>query len=260
MLRLPLNFPGFLFTGVPGIGKSIFLIYFLCRYIIDDRFLDKRFALEFQVNKYFYFKPTEVAGEYISTRVAANQFPIRDVVLLADIYEIEEPYTRGKWTLLSSSPNPLRYKEFVKFSPVFKVTVPTWSEEELRIVAPNITEWFDRFIKCGGVIRNVLWNGMGDNPIALIHEALEERGADISGYYFNYGFGGKVLDKNYTLIHINPISSEGNYQYFHRPIETFASEYVYNKIASFHEKHLVVEDEAFFHDAGDIRLRRFGSV
>ena len=30
-----------LFTGVPGIGKSLFLVYFIYRFLHDDRFQDK---------------------------------------------------------------------------------------------------------------------------------------------------------------------------------------------------------------------------
>ena len=46
-----------LFTGVPGIGKSLFLVYFIYRYLHDDRFSDKRFALKFDSGVYEYFKP-----------------------------------------------------------------------------------------------------------------------------------------------------------------------------------------------------------
>jgi putative protein kinase ArgK-like GTPase of G3E family len=35
------------FTGVPGIGKSMFLLYFIYRFLEDDRFSNKTFAVEF---------------------------------------------------------------------------------------------------------------------------------------------------------------------------------------------------------------------
>eukprot|EP01035_Chromulina_nebulosa_P040696 gene40696-55029_t len=47
--------PAFLFTGIPGIGKSMFLIYFLCQYSRDDRFEDKRFAFEVCSGQYHYY-------------------------------------------------------------------------------------------------------------------------------------------------------------------------------------------------------------
>ena len=36
------GYPVFLITGVPGIGKSLFLFYFIYRYIRDDRFTNNR--------------------------------------------------------------------------------------------------------------------------------------------------------------------------------------------------------------------------
>ena len=55
MLDLEKIRPKFLFTGVPGIGKSFFMIYFLWRYSEDDRFKDKSFAFEVGHGDYFYF-------------------------------------------------------------------------------------------------------------------------------------------------------------------------------------------------------------
>ena len=66
----------FLFQGIPGIGNSIFMIYFILTYSIDNRFLDKRFALEFNRGSYYYFIPTKVNGEYYMSVVTTERFPI----------------------------------------------------------------------------------------------------------------------------------------------------------------------------------------
>ena len=52
MIDLHDKFPVTLFTGVPGIGKSLFLLYFIVRFLNDERFVDKRFLLEFQSGEY----------------------------------------------------------------------------------------------------------------------------------------------------------------------------------------------------------------
>ena len=96
--------PAFHVTGVPGIGKSIFMVYFLCRYSKDQRFADKRFALEFDR----YYEPTSAAGEYDVSQVCSHQFPYDDVIVFSDIAAVSEPYVRAKWLLIFSSPSPLR--------------------------------------------------------------------------------------------------------------------------------------------------------
>jgi hypothetical protein len=47
-----------LFTGVPGIGKSLFLIYLIFRFLDDLRFPEKRFVTDFNRGEYKLFVPT----------------------------------------------------------------------------------------------------------------------------------------------------------------------------------------------------------
>jgi hypothetical protein len=63
-----------LFTGVPGIGKSLFLVYFIYRFLHDERFEDKCFAVEFEKGKYELFRPTAnlEATEFSCTRVSRD--------------------------------------------------------------------------------------------------------------------------------------------------------------------------------------------
>ena len=156
MLKLENKFPGFIFTGVPGIGKSIFLIYFLSRYIFDKRFPDKRFACEFKSGHYHYFRPVGNGKYYCSFDVPVKDFPLRDILVMSDIVAQEEPGYRSKWSLVFSSPDPRRFKQFKKCHNTYTYTMPTWSEQELEAVESDKSQWYDRFVKCGGVPRLVL--------------------------------------------------------------------------------------------------------
>ena len=64
MVDASLDYCATLFTGVPGIGKSLFMVYFISRFLVDERFTDKSFALEFTAGKYVYFRPTGEDGEF----------------------------------------------------------------------------------------------------------------------------------------------------------------------------------------------------
>ena len=141
-----------LFTGVPGIGKSMFMIYFLWRHQNDNRFTDKRFAFEIKSGVYNYYEPTNnnLANEYLCAKeVGSPSFHLDDILVVADIFDSTPPLHHAKWTLIFSSSNPSRYKQFMNTNDSYEFLVPTWSEQELSVVNPNVEEWYDRFIKCG---------------------------------------------------------------------------------------------------------------
>ena len=114
----------FLFQGIPGVGKSIFNIYFILMYSIDNRFLDKRFALEFNRGVYHYFIPTEVNGEYYMSVVTSERFPIGEIIVFCDMELLEEPYLFAKTLFIFSIPNPKRYKNKMKTSHRYTYTLP----------------------------------------------------------------------------------------------------------------------------------------
>ena len=74
--------------------------------------------------------------------------------------------------MIFSWPNLKRYKQARKIGPFFQFILPTWTEEELCCVDPNKDEWFDRYLKCGGIVRLVIWDGIGRNPMRVIEDAL----------------------------------------------------------------------------------------
>jgi hypothetical protein len=131
------------------------MIYFLWRHQNDYRFSDKRFAFEAKSGVYDYYEPTTNAeDEYVTRKIKEDTlelFKVSDILVVADISESTQPAQHCKWTLIFSSPNPSRYKEFMKAHNSYTLIVPTWSEKELLAVNPNIDEWNDRFIKCGKI-------------------------------------------------------------------------------------------------------------
>ena len=160
-----------LFTGVPGIGKSLFMVYFIYRFLHDDRFEDKCFAVEFDKGKYELFRPTANTNptEFSCTEVSSGSMQHENFLLLCDISDAVGPAARAKWTFIFSSPNKLRYKEMCKNYPSYKYTMPTWSEEELMFVYSNRNEWYENFVRYGGVPRFVMHN-RGD-----MEDAFNER-------------------------------------------------------------------------------------
>ena len=264
MLRSEVIRPAALFTGVPGIGKSMFMIYFLCKYVNDERFLDKRFAFQVDSDLFHYYVPTLIDHEYhCYPDVASKNVPISDVLVVADILNNEQPQKRAKWTLIFSSPNPLRYKEFLKASPKYKFTIPTWSEDELSMANPEKHLWFERFCKCGGVARTVLWNGIGDDPLNDLDTALTEKGPIVAEYFFKHGFGSVDPEKSYALLHINPpySQSEGRILYnAFRPDHSFASDCVFQQLQSCFTKGLIAEAAGWFNAGGGLASQKLGAV
>jgi len=151
MANKSMEFEATLFTGVRGIGNSLFLIYFIYRLLSDARFPDKRFVLEFKKGVYLCFQPTSFKGEFLCTVIQSmeNIMPWMKCLLLCDIDGAVSPSCRAKWTLIFSSPNAARYKEILKNAPNCQYAMPTWSEQELLCLNADIHLWYDDFVLFG---------------------------------------------------------------------------------------------------------------
>ena len=202
-----------LFTGVPGIGKSLFLIYFLYRYLHDDRFPDKRFALEFDREKYSYFEAVDPAkAEDFACFELSNKEILLEVLVLADIAAPVEPAWRAKHVFIFSSPNPLRHKQIMKIEPSYWFTMPTWNEKELEAVNPNTESWSERFETFGGVPR-LVFSSKPRNRF-LIDLALEEKGPSLSEKFFKDELFSTDFLQVPMLVHANPPKlADGNFKY-----------------------------------------------
>lgn len=236
--------PTTLFTGVPGIGKSLFMIYFLFMFIVDDRFTDKRFALEFISGEYHYFDPTTDRRVFQRSKETGDSCQLDQVPIFADIEDLSEPRWHGKWTLIFSSPNPLRYQGKMKSSPKFRYTLPTWSYLELLFIEPDDKNWIDRFTWFGGVPRNVFWDGVEENPRLKLENTLEAKGGMIDDYFFKYGFGNVDAEKSYMLVHLNPPWSpfENDWLYANEvSVHSFASDLIFKRIVDKHQSRILSE-------------------
>lgn len=229
-----------LFTGVPGIGKSLFLVYFIYRFLCDERFPDKTFALEFIKGTYICFQPTGVENEYWCSYRDATSMPTKRFLLLCDIAEQVEPVSRAKWTYIFSSPAPSRYKEILTNKPHRTYILPTWSQNELMFVRSDIENWYDEFVLFGGVPRYIFPNPADDSPRALLNACLLNKGGSISEGFFKFGFGAVDWMQSYLLVHINPpVSSAGEFDYRGEKCYTFASDSIFKLLAKKHSAQML---------------------
>lgn len=242
--------PATLFTGVPGIGKSLFLIYFIFRFLQDPRFPDKRFVLELGLmsGEYHYFVPTVEAGVFECSISSHTAFPLPEVPIFSDVKDVAEPRCGGKWLFIFSSPNPLRYKQTMNNSPRFRYTLPTWSYLELLFIQPDDRGWIDRFILFGGVPRNIFWDGIEEDPVPKLEDALESKGGIIADYFFKHGFGNVDPEKSYMLLHMNPpwSPSDNDWLYDRRVVHSFASDEILKRIAAKQQSRLLAESTNLF--------------
>ena len=240
MLRQELDFAVTLFTGVPGIGKSMFLVYFIYRFLHDGRFVDKLFAIEFHQGEYACFQPTADATEFTYTTQNGIRMQTKQFLLLCDINNVAEPVSRAKWTYIFSSPAPARYKEILKNFPTFKYTMPTWSEQELMFAMDDRDLWYGDFVIFGGVPRLVIPIPGGGSSHALLNETLAVKGGAIAEAFFKFSFGAVDLLQSYMLIHINPpVSSDGNFKYDGETLYSFASDDIFQRLVGKHNAQML---------------------
>ena len=200
----------FLFTGVPGIGKSVFMIYFLCRYSTDDRFSDKRFATEFGRGEYCYYQPAKEAGEYYFSKQIDNGI-LRYTLLVVDMDEPSQPKSHVKCTLIFSTPNPVRYKQFLQNSGGIMYVLPTWTVTELRLINSNADTLYDRFEKLGGVARQVFRNNFN---VKNFDHLTEYSGETVIRKFLRYGFGWTDFEDDDPLVYMNlPRDADGRFLY-----------------------------------------------
>jgi hypothetical protein len=241
MVDPSLDFGATLFTGVPGIGKSLFLVYFIYRFLADDRFTDKSFALEFTRGTYVCFLPTGADRQFWCSSQDGTSMHSKQFLLLCDITEAVEPVSRAKWTFIFSSPAPNRYKEILKNSPSQEFTLPTWSELELRFLNDDIAVWYDDFVLFGGVPRYIFPNPVvGRDPHILMNKALTEKGGVLAESFFKFGFGMVDWLQSYMLVHVNPpVSANGEFDYRGQAVYTFASDAIFQWLAKKHSTQML---------------------
>ena len=97
MIRTFYGFSATVFLGVPGIGKSVFVIYFIYRYISDTRNYLKSFAFEFARNNYLYFGASCTPGIFTMQHLT-GLVPDDNLLLLCDVSNTESPVLTCQFT------------------------------------------------------------------------------------------------------------------------------------------------------------------
>jgi hypothetical protein len=254
--------PVMLVSGVPGIGKSLFSIYFMIHMMLDDEFPVKECFVEYEEGVYHKFALT---NRHITTATdpttqvkwtAELRLQIEQCVeingstdfVLSDIKNEVEPKWSGRWTCIFSSPNPKRYKQTMNAPHNYRFKMPTWSEQELLLVNDSIDDWYDRFVTFGGVPRFVLWDGKGSDPLEILQTAVESKGSTVIQYFFHHGFGNVDPEKSYMLMHINPpwLPEQDDWDYLGRAVHSFASDEIFQTLSRKYERDLLTQAISFF--------------
>ena len=230
-----------LFTGVPGIGKSMFSLYLLIRLLLDDSCPRNGILFEYERGKYnkvtLIEKPEQDLDSISQSTTFKFKLQLEEIdntrqidettsLILSDIAAKSEPGARCRCNCIFSSPNPDRYKEIMKVSPKYTYTMPTWSYEELRLVDGNVDNWMDHYLQAGGVPRTVFAN-KNDYTAKTVQRAIYEEGWTVMKNLLRNELCDYV-DTNFALIHINPPfnADKGDYDYRHCRVFSFASKYV----------------------------------
>jgi hypothetical protein len=221
-------------TGVPGIGKSLFALYFAWRYSVDHS--EKGFLFEKSADEIWLFDPRHQFRVF--KRSEARGFT--DIPYLVDLNEKKLPGEFiGCFGVVFSSPCPDRFKEWAKNPDISeRYVMPTWSFTELELVLANknglevdTDKMLRRYEKVGGVPRLVL-QGSDDFFNGKLTNALSLKGQVISEKFFVGGFGNTDDDMSFLLVHIHPLkynTDEVEYKAWTENYE-FASPYIWGKL------------------------------
>jgi hypothetical protein len=155
-------------TGTPGIGKSLFLIYFFMK-LMQKR--EKRVLLVYSSNIIYFDGARIYAWKGVGNSLPAfdrrdpNGDPLwtEGMLFLLDPknktpYVLDGVPTRRCHTLISTSPKHGLMNEYKKSGPTM-FFMPIWNEEEMKLISSKFgrnADWLYRFTILGGVPRYVL--------------------------------------------------------------------------------------------------------
>jgi hypothetical protein len=195
-------------TGTPGIGKSLFVIYFLWKLVKEG---ERVLLIYHPYNVYFdgkggvfQFASGDLPRDNDDSFWNDTLWCLFDAKFKTEAHLGALP--SGLCTfLVSTSPRREMVNDFQKPPVPQQFYMPTWSEAELEAIAPhfpNATEWRNRFEILGGIPRNVL--EVTDEPPA---ELLETACTDISlnDCIKKIGMNSKITEKSkvvHRLVHV----------------------------------------------------------
>lgn len=135
----------FVVTGAPGIGKSMFAYYFIWRYLHDAKY--RRAADGGERSIYFQINSRSVlhfeGNRTVSLNLAQAEDELTSIkgdraIVLTDVNEHMEPLGCGWVNIVLVSPNPTRYKEFLKLDFTTMYFMNPWSLDELKTVRQKL--------------------------------------------------------------------------------------------------------------------------
>jgi len=196
-------------TGTPGIGKSLFLIYLLWNLVKNGK---RVLFIYFPLNIYYDGK----GGVYT---IAWENLPVEDdftfwndtLWCLFDAKNKEQahlhriPYEMCRF-IMSTSPRREMMNDFKKPPRPQTFYMPTWTEAELKAIAPLFPhaaeEWSYRFTVLGGVPRHVLEDTV-ENPTEMLERACKE--CSLDDCVKTVGVSSKITEKSkvvHLLVHV----------------------------------------------------------
>ena len=195
----------FVVTGVPGIGKSQFLLYFMWRLAQKN----EPFLLEETKRVVICYAP----GQMTRYDGYPENIP-SDLPYLCDMAEKKLPYLGKRWvpsfTAVFSSPNPDRFQELLKRDDSVELVMPPWDADEI-FAAHSLLERYQgisldvvksQFAVYGGVPRHVLEKAsQGLGPMT---EALSKKGASTARRHFRGEETSVDSDVSHMLTRIDP--------------------------------------------------------
>ena len=201
----------FVVTGTPGIGKTIYLYYFLWILItrqtsINDQ-VDRKIYLEADYDRIFSFQGDKVVG--IDAGVArVSVLGDKNCILLVDMVEEKEPKFCAGTTIVFSSPNSKRYKQLLN-GVSRQYILNCWTLEEIKAVWSHSYQqipWKDVkriYDKMGGVIRYVLeQNDVADSAMDAGVSKARSSLIKMCQTMHDQNFSGKDGVLIYRLLHI----------------------------------------------------------
>ena len=205
--RLSLGFRRIVVTGVPGIGKSQFMLYFMWRLVQKN---EGSFLVE---------KSKRKVRRYSSGKMDRYEnYPLdlpSGVPYLCDISEKALPYMdyidwEPSYTVVFSSPNPERFKELVKLNQSVILVMPPWDAEEIVAAQTLLTCYKglsldvvkSQFTVYGGVPRYVLEKA--SEGVAPMEDAFSRKGAGTARRHFRGEETTVDSDVSHMLTRIDP--------------------------------------------------------
>lgn len=254
LLDKSFKYPVTSFIGVPGIGKSLFLIYYLHRLVNDDRIPNERFACQLEAKEYITFD--HIGDHRYEIRKVLDVSEVFDRIVLQDVHDPIESCGITKSLFIFGSPSAQIDSKYVSsYKANFRYIMPTWSEEGLECVDPT-RHWYDYYLIFGGVPRYLFWRKGKDASIQVygpnhyLTEMLIEKGNDMMEHFTRSGFKGLAETTNYMFVHFNPGRNlNGSWQNGGRKIFSFASDEMLKYLVSRHQNALK-EMAVNIYDAG----------